>query len=324
MLTQHSHISFLKTAIVIPVYNGRNHLDTIWAALSREQLGNKMVIIFVDDGSTDSTKEYLESLAETSCNCNLIALGANRGQAAARNAGINYAKELGVAYITFLDVDDTFEYGYIDNLINKCTPDVDVLVGPFVSVCDGVIDPFNGRDYLLDNFGSIDSHKMLSLLSMDQASVSPCNKLIRLSKCTYFPTAVKEEDTLWAFQLFSKSNLVVSKCSGPAYKYIISQASSTRKFDLRIFDSFWILPQICEILDNNYISASNFKFFWITKVVAARLMGLSFILLMLWMPIWVPRIIESDISLYWRIRTICRIILRSLQGSFRSKETLRK
>jgi glycosyltransferase involved in cell wall biosynthesis len=306
-------LSKFKYSIIIPVFNGAQYLQRIEECLLREHLGANVNIIFVDDGSTDQTKNYLYELALKNSNFKNILLDQNCGQAAARNFGICYAEKIGSDYITFLDVDDEFESGYISNLLDgTICDDADVFVGSFASIYKGFLDPFNGRGYLLDDFNVIDSHEMLLLLSNDRASVSPCNKLIRLSKCPKFPLGVKEEDTLWSFQLFSNQNLVISRRPGPSYKYMIHSSSSTRKFDLRVFDSFWIMREVGILLLKSNIQPFDFYNFWLSKVIGARLSGMPFFLMIQRSPIWLPRIARSNVSFYLKIRTIIRIIYRSI------------
>lgn len=66
-------------------------------SLLREGLDN-LEILVVDDGSTDGALATISDLRVT-----VLKLGANRGVAAARNAGIEVARG---RYLTFLDADD--------------------------------------------------------------------------------------------------------------------------------------------------------------------------------------------------------------------------
>jgi len=88
-------------SIVIPTYNRRGILEKALLALfNQDYPKDKYEIILVDDGSTDGTKEYVESLKKAK-NFKYIWHG-NVGRAANRNIGIRSAKG---EIILFLDDD---------------------------------------------------------------------------------------------------------------------------------------------------------------------------------------------------------------------------
>ncbi len=293
--------------IIIPVYNSAEYLPRLIDLLDQDLRCDNVSVVFVNDGSTDLSLDIIVGFSGSRKNISIVDFEANRGQAAARNAGLDFAKNNNFDYVTFLDADDTFDPGYVNNLIKAVNPRVDIVIGSFVSICDGVRDELNGRGYLLDDFVESTSSEMLTLLSKDEATVSPCNKLIRVAICPFFPIGVREEDTLWAFSLFNGPNLHVVRCCGPAYIYWIHSTSSTRKADLRVFDSFWIMKQIESLLDRNNVPARHFRLFWISNVIAYRLRGLSIATRVLWSPIWLTRILISNIGFYSKARTIAKV-----------------
>lgn len=85
-------------SIIIPTYNRKNLvLDAINSAIQQEPKNYEVIV--VDDGSSDGTPEYLESL-----NLPIKIIGKeNGGVSSARNAGIKAAQG---KYIAFLDSDD--------------------------------------------------------------------------------------------------------------------------------------------------------------------------------------------------------------------------
>ena len=88
-------------SIIIPTYNRVGYLSQAVDSVLAQTLVDWELIV-VDDGSTDETSCYLESLADP----RIVALGQmNQGESAARNAGIAHARG---RYIAFLDDDDLF------------------------------------------------------------------------------------------------------------------------------------------------------------------------------------------------------------------------
>ena len=111
--TNNKRIYKPKVSVIIPSYNSGNYiLKTLNSVIS--QTMNDLEIIIIDDGSTDNTKEIIESVKDKRIN---YIYKVNQGLAAARNTGIRNARG---KYITFLDADDEF-------LPNKLTDQVDFL-----------------------------------------------------------------------------------------------------------------------------------------------------------------------------------------------------
>ena len=92
-------------SVIIPVFNRKDIvLEAIQSVL--QQMPKNYEVIVVDDGSTDNTANYIESL-------NLpvhVIRKENGGVASARNAGIRIAKG---EYIAFLDSDDLWLPGIL-------------------------------------------------------------------------------------------------------------------------------------------------------------------------------------------------------------------
>src|SRR5262245_54085947 len=82
-----------EISIIIPVYNEEENIRPLHAKLrdALEGVGRSHEVIFVDDGSTDESLEYLRECAELNPKIRVIALRRNYGQTAAMSAGIDHA-----------------------------------------------------------------------------------------------------------------------------------------------------------------------------------------------------------------------------------------
>jgi len=91
-------------SIIIPVYNEIEVLPQCYSKVSDVlgKLGKSYELVFVDDGSTDGSGEYLTQLAKQNPSIKVIYLSRNFGKEASMTAGIDYA--MGDAVI-FLDAD---------------------------------------------------------------------------------------------------------------------------------------------------------------------------------------------------------------------------
>lgn len=97
-------------SVIIPCYNVEH---TIVATIDSliNQTFNDFEIIFVNDGSTDKTREILENVTLNQ-NINII-LQSNKGLGAARNSGIRASNG---KYVAFLDADDIWENNKLQNV----------------------------------------------------------------------------------------------------------------------------------------------------------------------------------------------------------------
>jgi glycosyltransferase involved in cell wall biosynthesis len=124
-----------KVSVVIPTYNyGRFLGEAIQSVL--DQTFQDFEIFVVDDGSTDNTKEVVDSFKDLRIK---YTYQENRGLPAARNTGIKASSS---EYIAFLDSDDVL----VENALEKG-----------VQVLDRHSDVgFSyGRDYLMDETGRV-------------------------------------------------------------------------------------------------------------------------------------------------------------------------
>ncbi len=84
----------MSISVVLPVYNEEDNLKPLFKEL-RKVLENNYTdweVIFVDDGSTDSTSEKLSKIREQNSNVKVIRLKTNFGQTPAIQAGIDNCK----------------------------------------------------------------------------------------------------------------------------------------------------------------------------------------------------------------------------------------
>ena len=93
-----------RIAIIIPVYNAADTLPRLLESL-RKQSFRDFSAVFVDDGSSDESRDILRSAA--SADGRMICIeGKHGGPGAARNLGLGHADALQADFVTFLDADD--------------------------------------------------------------------------------------------------------------------------------------------------------------------------------------------------------------------------
>ncbi len=105
-----------KVSIIIPVYNTEKYIKRCLDSLIQQTL-NKIEIICINDGSTDSSLKILEDYAKNDSRI-IIKTQKNQGQSAARNNGINIATG---EYVGFIDSDDWVAKDYYEKLYNAAS-----------------------------------------------------------------------------------------------------------------------------------------------------------------------------------------------------------
>lgn len=123
-MTMNKKIKHPLLSLVIPCYNEENYLQRCIDSLLK-QTYTPFEIIFIDDGSKDTTPEILLHNATKHKNIRFYKQK-NQGPGAARNNGANKAKG---SILIFVDADMVFDKNYLRDLTKP------VLTGKYVGTC---------------------------------------------------------------------------------------------------------------------------------------------------------------------------------------------
>ncbi|SOD63816.1 Glycosyl transferase family 2 [Streptomyces zhaozhouensis] len=103
-----------KLSVIVACHNVQDFLPTTLRGLARNA-GPETEFILVDDRSVDATGEILGRAEGELARSRVIRHETNRGISQARNTGIDAANG---EYLTFLDGDDWYAPGYLDELVD--------------------------------------------------------------------------------------------------------------------------------------------------------------------------------------------------------------
>lgn len=124
----------IDISIIIPVYNVASYLDQCLASCVKQTFRN-IEIIVVNDGSTDSSLQIIESYAEKDDRIIIINKVQNAGLIYARKSGIEVARG---EYIFHLDGDDFIPERAIEFLYCKAIEsDYDLVMGDWCKFVNG-------------------------------------------------------------------------------------------------------------------------------------------------------------------------------------------
>lgn len=227
-----------KVSVIMPAYNAEAFLNRSITSVRRQTYENWELLI-VDDGSTDHSRELVQSFASIDSRIKLLC-NKHGGTARARNTAIEAAQG---DFIAFIDADDVYHPQYLEQLVETALRENSDLV-----IC-GIT---QGTDF--DAFLQSDVEDVYTVISVDQAfaamyggewplMISPWNKLyarhlfdtIRFPDGRYFEDAATVNSTLY----YSNRICVISEA---LYFYFVTPNSSSKtKRSIELFDREWAL-----------------------------------------------------------------------------------
>ena len=101
-----------KISVILPVFNGKRFIAKAIESVLDQSLKDFELII-VDDGSTDSTREIIDSFDDERI---ILISQPNQGPGQARNSGLEVASG---EYVMFLDADDWFCSDALETAYNE-------------------------------------------------------------------------------------------------------------------------------------------------------------------------------------------------------------
>ena len=195
-----------KISVIIPVYNAEKYLLKCINSLLCQTYSN-LEIICVNDGSTDSSLEILETFAKKDCRI-VIKSQEKAGASVARNHGMNVATG---DYISFIDADDwvylNLYQSFVDAILSS---DVDIWmfnVGSYIEGANDVVQRtfFEATEW--NNHSSDDViHTFDDCKRPFSRNLAVYNKIYKksfLDSCGLtFPEGLKYEDQFFILKAF--------------------------------------------------------------------------------------------------------------------------
>lgn len=156
----------IDISFIIPVYNNAEYISECITSLQNINMQN-IEFVFINDGSTDKTKEILEKYALNDSRISIYNQK-NEGVSAARNNGLEKAKG---KWITFIDGDDVISSEVYEAFIKKITDKMDLYI---LACTEGNIP--------MSNFGKFNNNSeilsKLEIQSIQSKLIQPDNALI--------------------------------------------------------------------------------------------------------------------------------------------------
>ena len=206
----------VKFSTVIPMYNKQSTIRrALYSVLEQSTNVNCDEVIIIDDGSTDESVAVVVSIKQQFPNRSItLHHQANAGVSAARNKGVELAKN---EYITFLDADDSYEPNYFKeiNTLSNRFPEAAMLATGyrFVNVSEGSKRKANFVGLSVDDYQLLSDYFYSSAKGdLPVISSTACIKKDVLKSIGGFPVgeSMGEDQAVWS-QLALTTLVAISK-----------------------------------------------------------------------------------------------------------------
>lgn len=236
-----------KVSVIVPVYNGEKYIKLCLDSILKQTL-KEIEIIVINDGSTDSTQEILESYQKKYNDEIKIVKKENEGQGKARNVGIDISQG---EFLTFVDADDEIEPNMLQNMYELAKKETaDVVICDYYEIYE--------KNKLLKKAipQRINDMKKDYIVSV----AGPCNKLIRTEILTknelhFIQTGAYED--LSIIPLIGVYANKIAYLEEPLYNYYIRQGSTMRQntFNDKVLSIYDVLEYLTKKFEKSSLLA---------------------------------------------------------------------
>ncbi len=165
-------------SIMMPVYNGINSLPLAVESIKKQTYTNWLCII-VNDGSTDGTKEFLDSLDDK--RFKVIHFEENKGRPYARQAILDAAEG---KYLAFLDADDFYHVEKLEKQVKILESHPDLALVSCGNLC-------YGKNFQAVSFRGVGKNKVQKHLLGDKPDMALRTSVIRLDQSKHIKFNLK-------------------------------------------------------------------------------------------------------------------------------------
>lgn len=262
----------MEVSVIVCNYNQEKYLEKCLDSLNNQNFDKEYEIIFIDDCSTDGSREIFEKYSDNP-KFQILPQSLNRGQSFSRNIGLEAAKG---KYICFLDSDDFARSTFISSLYNaiQSDNDIDCVVANFYGVDE--------EDIIISNEKSgFNNYDLVYLQVLNQnISAVVWDKIFKKSIIDKFNIRFHagkvNEDILFSFEYLLKAKKMLSINEFIVY-YRQNITSTTKKYTKKIiFDMLYVWDNILKIAlenklnDTNSIKALNSFFIYFIVLIGLK------------------------------------------------------
>ena len=236
----------IQFIIIMPVYNVEEYLDqSIQSVLA--QTYDRFRLVMVDDGSKDNSGKICDDYASQDPRLTVVHQS-NKGQIAARQTGLNKAKETTEwtenSYLLFLDSDDWLELNTLETLATHLDrKQCDCLIYGFRRVLNGKAVFHTSAE---DDETPLSLTEACRKICMDSTYNSLCRKAVKITAMpetdysAYYHVRLGE-DLLQSLDILRQVKSIAF-ITDHLYNYRVNSASVTESINYEKFDFDYTVP----------------------------------------------------------------------------------
>lgn len=219
--------------IIIPAYNVEQYIDDCLTTVLNQETDYSYLVVVINDGSTDRTKEILEKYEGNRVK---VINQSNKGFSGARNTGL---QEINSRYLMFVDSDDRLEKNAIQLLLKAAYKnDSDVVEGGYYR--------FKNKHTIISKTYHANEDDIKALGNLRGF---PWGKVFKSSlfENIKFPEGYWYEDVIFSYLVFPRCKKS-STISDIVYWYRRNSSgiSFTSYKSNKCADAYWIIEQMLE------------------------------------------------------------------------------
>lgn len=218
----HQHPT-LDVSIIVPAYNVADYVGPCLDSILAQKTSATFEVIVVNDGSTDDTRQVIDTYAD---NEHVVIVDQpNAGLAGARNTGIDHARG---RYLMFVDSDDEISSTHMEHLLTA-------LRG-------------SSADYVTSLYSNIDENGSYLCSESKRVFGTAWGRLFKRDVWSdvRFPVGYLFEDTVLAFIIASRFKETTCSDTGYWYRRRLGSISNTGGVNPRYLDAYWIVEDMLE------------------------------------------------------------------------------
>jgi glycosyltransferase involved in cell wall biosynthesis len=245
-------------SVIVPAFNMELYVDQCLRSLF-EQTVDRLEVIVIDDGSTDLTREIVESLTPPDGKSLRLISKPNGGLSSARNAGLRAAHG---RWIGFVDADDwvaSTMYSVLTSEAESAGADLaiarNVRANPTLGTQEPSLDITRWNELIASHGRRVNPRNCPDLFTLD---VSACRRAYRrafLEKIGFaFVDGVIFEDVIASYQLLFRASLVVLIDESLYFYRVGHQGQITASKDHAVLDILRVFNMVIDELWNHSAS----------------------------------------------------------------------
>jgi len=248
----------LRVSVILPAYNPGHLLrEAVESVLSQSWTNWELII--VNDGCTDETANYLDSLIDTRIR---VIHQANKGVSAARNAALDIAMG---EWVAFLDADDVLPPDSLASRIRYQDhhPDIDIIDGRIT------IKDFKLDETLRERLGGIPGKYFPRLIRLDSAVFFGVAVMVRRASVgnARFKVGLTHcEDLLFLLEASNGRNWQYGAVDDSVYWYRTGGASAMTNL-CGLEDGYFRLYESCHMLSECTLEDLEYLYLRIRRIL---------------------------------------------------------